>query len=264
MKKHLLSLLFLALISLTGCEKETTLMNSLKGEWYRGDSYFKFTALKDFTYIDLHSTPWRGTVVVNGQTLINCDNRYSSYPTRRFSLNREIGFEAKWLYYKNKSYEINFPLGQIDNGEFKCDISIVHEGIPVNITVDLVASKIELKRGETFKLKDYRYSGDYLWIYILNFDSPKKISGDALLGDMANKLDGIWSINSGRMSLKYNMELSDDFIMREFNYIIDKKELLLFNPIAYSKYHIYGSIPEENITGLYYYNTFGRDLRVGN
>jgi len=261
MRNIFLSILLLSLIILTGCEKDA--MKSLSGEWNHNSSYYKFTALSDFVYTDLHSRPWIGTVQVNGQQLQDCSNRYSCYPSRRFHINYEIGFDNNTIYYKGVFHETVFSLGVIDRGVFKRDISFVHEGVPVNIKIDLIAPVIEMKKGENYIIKDQKLSGDYFPVRTINFCSSEKISGEAHLGDILDKFDGNWSTSNGRVVLKYKTKYFQDSYVREFSYINNKSELLLYNPVNYSKYAVYGSIPEDKITDIYYYNSFVRPTERG-
>lgn len=262
MRKHL-SILLLSLFSLTGCEKESPLMNSLKGDWYINEFYFKFTALADFVYADLYNCPWRGTVSVNGQPPSICLNSYSSSGTKRFTINREIVFEGNLVYYKNKYYEADFSFDQLDNGLFKCDFTIIHDGVPVNINVNLASPKIEMKSGETYKLRDYRFEGDPFAVFHFNIDSPKSFYIKESTGAAINFFYGKWSIENGRLNMSYCIDPEEEQITRSFNYIVSDKELLLFNKVDYNRNHIYGSIPEDKITGLYYFNSFARSGKTG-
>lgn len=238
-------------------------MNSLKGDWYINEFYFKFTALDDFVYANLYNCPWGGMVTVNGQPPAICLNSYSSSGTKRFTINREIVFEGNLVYFKNKYYEADFSFDQLDNGIFKCDVTILHDGVPVNIKINLTAQKIDMKSGETYKLRDYRFEGDPFAVFHFNIDSPKSFYIEESKGVNINIIYGKWSIENGRLNMSYCKDIEGDLIKRSFNYIVSDKELLLFNKVDYNKNHIYGSIPEDKITGLYYYNSFARSSKTG-
>jgi len=234
-------------------------MDDLSGEWVHRGSYYTITALKDFEYTDIYSNAWEGTVTVNGDTLKDCSYTYIDYFSTTFIINPQIRISPRWLNYrKGTYYDVDISFGDIEKGRVVSDITIVHEGVPVNIKIDLTAPQIKIKKGEQFNIPDKQYSGDYLWINYLNFISPRKISGDASTGDMISRFNGTWSVRSGLMRLTYKEDLFNETETRIFKYKKGNGKLLLYNSLDYSKNHIYGSIPKENIKDIIYYNNFER------
>ena len=260
MKKSLFTLILLASLTLSGCIKEALLMDDLRGEWVHYGSYYSFTALKDFKYPDFNSNSWQGTVTINGEPLTNCTPGYSPTPSSKFYINPEISLYSKSVHYKSKRYDyVDISFENIETGRFITDFTIVHEGAPINIKIDLTAPQIEAKKGERCTIMDRNCTGNYLFISQLNFISSTKISGTATSLDMRNRFNGTWSVSNGKMHLKYKTtdlwtETTDTFL----KYKIEDGKLLFFNTLEYSKNHIYGLIPKENIKDIVYYNRFTR------
>lgn len=260
MKKSLFTLILLASLTLSGCIKEALLMDDLRGEWVHYGSYYSFTALKDFKYPDFNSNSWQGTVTINGEPLTNCTPGYSPTPSSKFYINPEISLYSKSVYYKSKRYDyVDISFENIETGRFITDFTIVHEGAPINIKIDLTAPQIEAKKGERCTIVDRNCTGNYLFISQLNFISSTKISGTATSLDMRNRFNGTWSVSNGKMHLKYKttdlwIETKDTIL----KYKIEDGKLLFLNTLEYSKNHIYGLIPKENIKDIVYYNRFTR------
>ncbi len=89
MKKTLLPIIIVALLSSTGCVKEALLSTRLHGDWIIDRTYTTIVPANDFSFTDIYTLPWSGTVNVNGVTLTNCKNEYSSW-NDVFVVNPEI------------------------------------------------------------------------------------------------------------------------------------------------------------------------------
>ncbi len=258
MKKALLPLLLLALLSSTSCVKEALLSNRLHGDWIIDRTYTTIVPANDFSFTDIYTLPWSGTVNVNGVTLTNCKNEYSSW-NDVFVVNPEIyvSIFGNKLYYKYKQYPATIYKSKFSTGEFRVECSFIHDNSSLTIQIDMKAQVVQLKKDNRY---EFNLGDDPAGVPLkeISFNPFYKIDGSLRYDDMVNKFNGIWDLSNGYLYLRFKTDAMKYSHKQKYRYSFANGKMYLFNPVKYSKYHFYSSIPEENIREITYTTVFKR------
>lgn len=258
MRNIFLSIVFLSLFTLTGCIKEALLSSRLHGDWIADRTYTTIVPAKDFSFTDIYTLPWSGTVLFNGTQLTNCENRYISW-TQSFVVNPEIHIWVlgSKLYYKNKQYPATIDKSKFNTGELKVESSFVHENLPVTIQIDVKAQVVQMKKEMRY---EFNMGEDPAGIPIreISFDHFHKTKGTARYDDIIDNFKGSWDLSIGQLFLAFKSDIFNAKHLQKYRYSFANRKMYLTNPVKYSKYHFYGSIPEENIKEITYTNVFER------
>ena len=258
MRNTFLSILLISLFSLTGCVKEALLSTRLHGDWIIERTYTTIVPAKDFSFTDIYTLPWSGAVLFNGAQLTNCENRYISW-TQSFVVNPEIHiwvFGNK-LYYKNKQYPATIDKSKFSTGELKVESSFIHDNLPVTIQVDMKAQVVQMKKEMRY---EFNMGEDPAGIPIreISFDHFHKTKGTARYDDIIDNFSGSWDLSIGQLFLAFKSDIFNAKHLQKYRYSFANDRMYLTNPVKYSKYAFYGTIPEENIKEITYTNVFER------
>lgn len=258
MRNILLSILLLSLISLTGCVKEALLSTRLHGDWIIDRTYTTIVPANDFSFSDIYTLPWSGTVNVNGVTLTNCKNEYSSW-NDVFVVNPEIyvSIFGNNLYYKNKQYPATIYKSKFNNGEFRVECSFVHDNSSFTIQIDMKAQVVQLKKDNRY---EFNLGDDPAGVPLkeISFNFFHKTNGTVRYDDIIDNFNGSWDLSIGQLFLAFKSDIFNAKHLQTYRYSFGNDRMYLTNPVKYSKYAFYGTIPEENIKDITYTNVFKR------
>ncbi len=259
MKKALFPLLLLALLSSTGCVKEVLLSSRLNGDWRIERSYTSFIAIKDFSFANLYSSQWSGTVLINGVTVENPYLRFSYNNRSFFEISRDISIliPQNTIFYRKNIYAI--PLNQQDfySGSIKTECSFVYDNQPVTIKIDVKSPVVEMKRDCRY---EFNLGEDPAGVPIreISFNHFHKTKGTVRYDDIIDNFSGSWDLSIGQLFLAFKSDIFNAKHLQKYRYSFGNDRMYLTNPVKYSKYAFYGTIPEENIKDITYTNVFKR------
>ncbi|GAB1473762.1 hypothetical protein MASR2M69_12030 [Bacteroidota bacterium] len=247
MKKALLPLLLLALLSSTGCVKEVLLSSRLNGDWRIYSSKTSFVAAKDFSFTNIYTLPWTGTVNINGVPVTNKMNQYNNY-SQNFWVSSDIFLSLleNKVYYKYKPFNATIDYTKFKSGELKVECSITIDNSPAVLNIDLKAPVVQMKKGIRY---DFSMGQDPngVEMYEIIFEHLNKIKGEFHESGSRNYFSGTWDLSIGHLFIAFKTKLFNKSYVEKYKYSFVNDKLYLTKDVEYSQNHFYGSIPKENI-----------------
>ncbi len=260
----LLSVVFVLTTALTisGCSKDDTLFDQLKGTWFVRDFYSTATATKDFSFLDMNSPEgWTGEVLENDAPVQNCVNRYYDNISPYIAINKDIilSLVNKRLIYKNSQYDVVFDSEEaINNGKLQVEFDFMYGTNPVNLKINLEAPLREVTAGSNLTLYGSKESLAGVPLPELKFMSPTEIRGKLTIDNVIDNFSGTWLVNLDDISFNIKSVAGQVQYIQAYKFLLTESDLILSTESAYPLSSIFTKIPNENITNVMHYAKYSR------
>ena len=255
-------LILVPALMISGCSKDNTLFNELKGNWFVRDFYTTVTATKDFSFLDMNSPQgWSGEVLENNVPVQNCVNRFYDNTSPYIAINKDIilSLGNKRLIYKNSQYDVVFNSEEaINNGKLQVEFNFMYGSNPVNLKINLQAPLKEVRTGDNLTLYGSKESLAGVPLSELSFMSPTEVRGKLTINNILDNFSGTWSVNLDIISLNIKSIGGQVQYSQGYKFLMTESDLILSTESVYPQSGIFTKIPNENITNVIHHAKYSR------